>query len=242
MPLPGNLYSTNDSDRESFSDELSPSDGYFGRGEMPRRTVVDPSVEDSKPEPKVLMPTPNEQPGGGSGSRTSLNSIPPPPSARHNYASPQSSTNALTSSTSSTANAPVSLVSPRRVDMLSERTPLINGPPPAYSLNPEPLMSHSDPDNGPRYSRLPEHYLESGYHLNRDPPSMGRAVEESSETTPLSGQPGRSRPIEKSALRKALRRTFHIALVIAVIIAISMTLIRHFKAVCLPVSIWTFVF
>ncbi len=203
---------------------------------MPRRTVTDPSVEDTKPEPKVLVPISNRQAAGvESGSRTSLNSILPQPSTRHNYASPRSNTNASTSSaytTSSPSNASVPPASPHRGDILSEQTPLINGPPPAYSRNPEPLIFHSNPNNDPTYSRLPEHYLEHGYLLSRDPQSMGRAAEEPSETTPLSGQPVRGHPAGKFTLWKALRKILFAVFVIAFIFTISMTIVRRSKAVC----------
>src|SRR4051812_5721699 len=59
LPYSDNLYSANDeSDAESFSDELSPADGYFNRRDMPTNELVpDPSQEDSKTaEDKVLIP------------------------------------------------------------------------------------------------------------------------------------------------------------------------------------------
>ena len=46
MPYADNLYSADESDAESFSNELSPTDGYFSNREQSRNVVVlDPSLE-----------------------------------------------------------------------------------------------------------------------------------------------------------------------------------------------------
>ena len=79
-----NLYSANDEeddnqfDRQSFSDELSPSDGYFrgGSGMPPNTMVADPSLDrKERVEDKTLIPPPNVQQRAGQSSRTSMHPL-----------------------------------------------------------------------------------------------------------------------------------------------------------------------
>ncbi|KAH8661616.1 hypothetical protein BGZ60DRAFT_380915 [Tricladium varicosporioides] len=94
MPLSDNLYSAEDSDAESFSDELSPSDGYFNSGDAsPRGMVQDPTFDDDKkPEDKTLIPTPTaSQASTGRSSRMANYPSLPQLTSSSNYASGPSS-------------------------------------------------------------------------------------------------------------------------------------------------------
>jgi len=105
MSSSSNLYAADDTDAHSFSDELSPADGYFNHGDVPRHLVQDPSI-DYKPEPKTLIAPPQQSSTGGT-SRSSLHSLlPRSPSAQH-YASPQLQLN--------TSNSHVSFDSPSSI-------------------------------------------------------------------------------------------------------------------------------
>ncbi|TVY24696.1 hypothetical protein LHYA1_G006655 [Lachnellula hyalina] len=224
MPLPGNLYSAEDSDGESFSEELSPSDGYFNRGEVRRDLMVpDPSLDDKKVEDKTLIPTPHPQATTGRTSRSSLSSVLPHSSSSRPYASPPSSE----SSSSSLPNIynPMPRMSSRRPASFSEHNPLMNIPPPAYSESPESSLPNSSQDQSPlsprhsrnesAYSTFQEQNLERGFLPLHEPQSMGGPIEVN-ERTPLSGdKPGPSRR------RLIIKKLLFIALVFAVILALA---------------------
>ncbi|PVH87915.1 hypothetical protein DL98DRAFT_566312 [Cadophora sp. DSE1049] len=186
-----NLYSANDEeddnqfDRQSLSDELSPSDGYFNRGSgMPSNTMVaDPSLDrKERVEDKTLIPTPNVQQRAGQSSRTSMHPLLSRSPPSQSYASQQTSSQSPPTPTSYT---PVSPVSPRRnEEMFSENSALLNGPPPAYTPGPVSPTTTSEPVER-SYSTFPEHRLESGIPPAREPESMGAPAYEPTENTPL---------------------------------------------------------
>lgn len=238
MPYSDNLYSANDeSDAESFSEELSPSDGYFSRREMPTSGMVpDPSHHDRKTtEDKVLIPGHEARPNSGSASRTmgssTLSDLYP--------SSVDASATNVTSSTpvSNTPSSPIS--SRQRYTEVSEHTPLFRAPPPAYSasdLSPPTLPEIRN------YSTFPQEQLEPGYSAHHEPESMGRPMDDPIERSPLigdSGDSGDDTPLpvyirKKSSLSRVLiRKLLFFALVIAVIVALLTTMIPWSSNVCL---------
>ncbi|TVY86712.1 hypothetical protein LAWI1_G008545 [Lachnellula willkommii] len=223
MPLSNNLYSAEDSDGESFSEELSPSDGYFNRGEGRQGVMVpDPSVDDKKVEDKTLIPTPHPQASTGRASRSSLSSVLPQATSSRPYASPSSESN---SSSLPTTYNPMPRMSSRRPASFSEHTTLMNIPPPAYSESPESSLPNSSQDQSPlsprhsrnesAYSTFQEHNLEQGFLPLHEPQSMGGPIDVD-ERTPLSGdKPGPSRR------RLIIKKLLFVALVFTVILALA---------------------
>ncbi len=212
MPHSDNLYSVEDSDAESFSDELSPADGYFNRGHMSANAMVtDPSIEDTKPEAKTLIP-PHLQESAGRSSRISSHQSSSLPS--QSYASVQSAHN---SSPSHATHTPISPVSSRRLDDLFPRQPAsTSNPPPAYSAAPEPTTSSSQEPVRRSYSTFPEQQLEQGFLPRREPESMGGPEEDPSESTPLS---------RESRKRSPCRRFIRNLLLVALILTVTTTLL-----------------
>ncbi|KAE8448287.1 hypothetical protein EG329_009718 [Mollisiaceae sp. DMI_Dod_QoI] len=222
MPFSDNLYSAEDSDHESFSEELSPSDGYFNRGHVPANVVQDPSLsKDDKAEDKTLIPPPSAQSRTGGSSRTSLHSVLPRSLPSHNYASRR---NDNASNPPSSYN-PTSPVSPGRADgMPSERSTLIHGPPPAYSASPEVPLPPQEQE-GRSYSTFPEQQLERGYLPDREPESMGGPTEEEpNESTPLSSEP---KPERVSIFRRIITKILLAALFVAVVISLTAIILRR---------------
>jgi hypothetical protein len=217
-----NLYSAEDSDQESFSDELSPTDGYFNRGAMAANAMVpDPSIEDTKAEAKTLMP-PHLQESAGRGSRISNH---PSSLPSQSYASARSTHNSFPSRASYT---PVSPVSSRQLDDLFPRRPAsINGPPPAYSVAPESrrTLSSQEP-TGRSYSTFPEQHLQRGLFPRRDPESMGSPEEEANESTPLSRE-----SMRRSPCRKIIRNLLLAALILAVTTTLLSAIFRGLQTV-----------
>lgn len=262
MPFPHshNLYSAEESDHESFSEELSPTDGYFGRGQASANAMVpDPAIEDSKPEAKTLIP-PHLLESMGRGSRISNHSSSLP---SHSYASAQS---ASTSVPSHSSSIPTSSVSSRRLDDLFPRRPAsINGPPPAYSPSPEPALSLTQESNQPSqpsrrsqsshprppspasqlipttYNTFPERHLQRGYLRRREEPeSMGNPEELPNDSTPLSRESRR----RSSPCRDILRKLLLVALVLTVTTTLLATIFRGFKSVShkVPYAVTNFLF
>lgn len=177
-----NLYSGEDdavSDTESFSEELSPSDGYFQRPEMADRTqplVPDPTIDYGPPEAKTLIEPPDSQ---SSGSRIHPGS---PPQSSHVSASHHASPG---TSPGRPPSVPVSPVSSRwRQPSFSEQEPLMYQPPPAYSESPPP--SHrSSQSVEPSYNTFNSPRGLPLLHP-REPQSMGGPMDQPpSEDTPL---------------------------------------------------------
>lgn len=220
MPRSDNLYSANDSDNESFTEELSPSDGYFNRRDVPMNVVHDPSMrKEDKAEDKTLIPPSSVQSRTRGSSRTSLHSILPRSLLSHNYASHHND-NASRSPSSYTPTSPISR---RRDEMFSEHPTLIHGPPPAYSSTPEISQSPRETE-GRSYSTFPEQHLERGYLPGREPESMGAPVEQiPDETTPLSREP---KPERASFCRKITKKILLVALFVVVLITLTTAMFK----------------
>ena len=234
MPYSDNLYSANDdeSDNESFSNELSPTDGFFNRSPMsPNHMVADPSLDrkDREEEDKVLIPRNETRNESGSASRSatspSLGQLFP----SQNYASSQSNNRPAPPPTSS--NNPSSPSSYRRTDnsVFSEPNHSMQGPPPAYTPSSPTTSSHSTHENR-SYSTSEPRILEQG--LASEPQSMGRPDDDPDENTPLSNNPVR----KPSRRRLIIRKFLFVALVIAVATGIMSTLLSWGESVCTQVS------
>ena len=220
-----NLYSGNDSDDESFSEELSPTDGYFGPPQVPSNApmVPDPSIDYGPAEAKTLISPPiNSQASTGRASRLSHHAGLPQITPSQSYASPHPSHGHSSSPTQFTPSSPLS--SRRRETSFSEHDQLAYNPPPAYSESP-PQSEHSLPSNSPppsltssrifnreTYSTFPETHLERGFLPQREPESMGGPVDGPGEETPL--LPRRKR---YSPRRRRIKGLLFAALVFAVV-------------------------
>ncbi|KAH7369761.1 hypothetical protein BKA65DRAFT_387535 [Rhexocercosporidium sp. MPI-PUGE-AT-0058] len=227
-----NLYSADDSedddqlDRQSFSDELSPSDGYFNRGGgISSNTMVsDPSIDrKERVEDKTLIPPPNAQQRAGGSSRTAIHPLLPRSPPSQSYASQHTSSQ---SPPTSTIYTPASPVSPHRnEEMFSENSALLNGPPPAYTPSPVSPTTTSDPVER-SYSTFPEHRLESAIPPTREPESMGAPPYEPSERTPLASVP------KLTPTRKRWLKQFGVAVLVLIIITMFTTAtFQHDKSV-----------
>ncbi|KAF4625322.1 hypothetical protein G7Y89_g12844 [Cudoniella acicularis] len=229
MPSSDNLYSAEDSDGESFSNELSPTDGYFnGTNRTPQRMVQDPTFDDDKkPEAKTLIPTPTASSQASTG-RTSRTSNYPALSqiiSSGNYASHPSSEGGPSSPMTRSS---IPHTSSRRTDRIfSENTPLMNDAPPAYTPSPPTSSSSQESQESNTYSTFPENHLENGFLPRREPESMGgpvdRPIEGPSERTPLSNNRRRSSPY-----RKLIKKLLFIAIVFSASIAM-VTAVFHAK-------------
>jgi len=229
VPYSDNPYSANDgSDTESFSDELSPTDGYFSRRDMPTELVQDPSQTGYPPEDKVLIARTEARRNSVLGARATdsptLSQLYP----SHTDAS-ATATNYYTPS-SSASNGSLSPVSPRQPDPLySEHTPLMSVPPPAYSASPtspSPIVA-SEARN---YSTFTPIQLEQGPPPRHEPESMGGPIDEPTERTPLSGPPSERTPsfwAKRSSPRRVLiRKLLFLALVVAVLVGLMTTILN----------------
>ena len=165
MPRSDDLYSA-DSDAESFTNELSPTDGYFTRG-MPADVLVPdptPDLDRKTTEDKVLIPGPGGLVGAAP-SNTSVSSRNTQSASSLAQLYPSHATHASSRPTDDTplptplamfgTTAPISPLrnttpfSPRSITPnsprsprqtinthSSEHTPLVGAPPPAYSASP----------------------------------------------------------------------------------------------------------
>ncbi|RDL31830.1 uncharacterized protein BP5553_09232 [Venustampulla echinocandica] len=250
MPFSDSLYSAEDSDTDSFSDELSPTDGYFNpnRGAVampPGMMVQDPSLDldDKKPEAKVLIPTPHAQAPMRQGSRASSHPAmtqSPSSSSSATHASAPPSERTLSSPESRQTHAPLSRFSPQHPDhFFVEQMPLMGGPPPAYTPSPTTSSGASEASaNERRYRTFAENHLERGLLQPHQPESMGGPIEDrSDERTPLSDNAPRAtrwRRVNKRVLLLAMLSTMLIVWVATVSCAQSL---RHKNpAVNLPPS------
>ena len=230
MPYSDNLYSANDdeSDNESFSNELSPTDGFFNRRPMsPSHMVPDPSLDrkDREEEDKVLIPRNETRNESGSASRSTTSPTLEQLFPSQNYASSQSNNRPAPPPTSS--NTPSSPSSYRRTDnnVFSAPNHSMQGPPPAYTPSSPTTSSHSTHNNR-SYSTFEPRRLEQG--LASEPQSMGRPAEDPDETTPLSENPVR----KLSRRRLFIKKSLFVALVIAVVIGAMTTFLNWGQSVC----------
>jgi hypothetical protein len=234
MPYSDNLYSAIDdeSDHESFSNELSPTDGFFNRSRMsPNHMVPDPSLDrkDREQEDKVLIPRNETRNESGSASRSTTSPTLGQLFPSQNYASSQSNNRPAPPPTSS--NTPSSPSSYRRTDnnVFSEPNHQMQGPPPAYTPSSPTASSHSTHNRS--YSTFEPHRLEQG--LASEPQSMSRPpADDPDETTPLS----ENRIKKPSRRRLFIKKLLFVALVIAVASGIMTTLLHWGQSVCTQVS------
>lgn len=183
-PYADNLYSGDDdgvSDTESFSEELTPSDGYFHRANMPShgRLVLDPTIDYGPAEAKTLIESPDMHPRTRAGPSHGS-------SAQAMSSSSLASSPSFVSPEASREYTPVSPVSSRRREpSFSEHEPLMYQPPPAYSETPPP--SQPSAERPAIYSTFPFQHLERGFPLARqEPQSMGGPIADATnEDTPL---------------------------------------------------------
>jgi hypothetical protein len=172
MPYADNLYSADDSDVESFSNELSPTDGYFANRDHPQDVLVpDPSLETGPNTAESKAREAREVAAASSENHTASRSASPevPASSLLHVAAPASFT--IYSPSSTTAYTPRSPTSSHRRedDLYSETSPLLHttAPPPAYSAaTSQPALQHFNRN----YTTISAHQLESGL---REPESMG---------------------------------------------------------------------
>jgi hypothetical protein len=164
MPYTGSLYSADDSDIESFSDELSPTDGYFTRRDHPQEVMIqDPSLE-------ANQSTSQWKADGARGESEANPDSYGVASSQLPRSSPSPIFTSLTTSTAftpvfPTANIVRSSTIPRsqRENLYSETSALFyHTAPPAYSpatsqARTQPLVQNVDVLN---YSTFPVHQLE----------------------------------------------------------------------------------
>jgi hypothetical protein len=224
MPFSDDLYSADVDypdvdypDVDSFSDELSPADGYFERAMPSGAMVPDPSqVSDDKTvEDKVLITRPEPRMGSGSSSRPTNSPTLEQLHPTHNNASAVSSP---------TVGSPVA---PRSFNRIHPDALIMGAiaPPPAYSASPVPTSSHASsspqsPQDHRSYNTFQqphlEHRLEQGFLPTRDPQNMGRPEGEPNEEAPLVG----IRVERKSRRRTVLRKLLFAALVLTVMTSV----------------------
>ena len=234
MPYSDNLYSANDdeSDNESFSNELSPTDGFFNQSPMsPSHMVPDPSLDrkDREEEDKVLIPRNETRNESGSASRSTTSPTLGQLFPSQNYASSQSNNHPAPLLPSS--NTPSSPSSYRRTENNISSGPnnSMQGPPPAYTPSSPTTSSHSTHNNR-SYSTFEPRRLEQG--LASEPQSMGRPADDPDERTPLSENPVR----KLSRRRLFIKKSLFVALVIAVVIGAMTTFLNWGQSVCTHIS------
>lgn len=201
MPYSDNLYSADDgdfSDDESLSDQLSPADGYFSRPDsLPNVMVPDPSLEQGNTAEAKAQEAREEAQSNSDGqehqdsSATTSSIMSPSTPSRLDTSVPPDHT-PTPSGPSAISPSPIS---PRRYynPYPSIRTPLIQGPPPAYSpaspstsslapLTPTSPQAHEPVRN---YNTFSYGRLEDGLSNHQEPQSMGSPPEGPSENSPL---------------------------------------------------------
>lgn len=234
MPYSDDLYSPDadhvDAEAESFNDELSPVDGYFGR-EMPSNAMVpDPSQrsDDKTVEDKVLITRPAPRAGSRSSSGPANSPTLPQLLPPHGNASAASSAH-VTSSSNLNSRAP-------RASSRVHPDALIMGahtPPPAYSpssslptsprTSPPPPQSPQDSRHYNTFGqRHLEQHLEQGFRPSREPDSMGRPEEEPNELSPLAN----ARIKKRSRRRAVLQKLLFVALVFAILAPVLTAILR----------------
>lgn len=171
MPYADNLYSADDSDVESFSNELSPTDGYFSTRDHPQDVMVpDPSLETGPNTGDGKAQEAREDAAGSSENHAASRPASPelPASSPLGVAASTSSTHYSPSSpTAYTPRSPTSSHR-RQDDLYSETSPLLHStaPPPAYSAAiSQPALQYFNTT----YSTISARQLESGI---REPESM----------------------------------------------------------------------
>jgi hypothetical protein len=169
MPYADNLYSADDSDVESFSDELSPTDGYFSNRDHPQDVMVpDPSLETDTNTAQSKAQEAGAEAAANSVSHITSRQASPELSASSPLRVSVPASSAIYSPSTPTAYTTRSLTSShrRQDDLYSETPPLLHSlaPPPAYSAATLEGFNRN-------YNTVPTHQLEEGI---RELESMGR--------------------------------------------------------------------
>jgi hypothetical protein len=220
MPYADNLYSA-DSDDESFSDELSPTDGYFSQREHPQDIMVpNPAPEsnsssDSKSQEasRDFELSSERHSSYGRASPPLTTSQPTPPF------SPIPSVN----TPSATSQAVSPRAGPGNQGTYNESSSLLNhfAPPPTYSVA---ISQPQATPNQREYSTFSPVQLEEGrFPTPREPESMGGPPEPFApdERTPLW-----KTPVGRAFRRRLLKKTLGHLVVVVVIVCLITAMIR----------------
>lgn len=175
MPFADDLYSADDSDVESFSEELSPTDGYFSPRNLPHNVMVlDPSLQEGAVESKAReaqRESEASQAGHFAGSDVVSQTISTSEPFRY------SSTAYSPTSTSSNAFHPQLSPPFRRDESYTEASSLLHpAPPPAYSAATSQPTSSLSRGFHPDYRTISTRHLEEGEVYRHEPESMGNPV------------------------------------------------------------------
>ncbi|KAI9744945.1 MAG: hypothetical protein M1818_001872 [Claussenomyces sp. TS43310] len=178
MPYADNLYSADDSDGESFSDELSPTDGYFTGHDRPQDLMVlDPSLQEETAESKAQ----EARQEADANSRT-LPAQPVPSSFlstapySYDFQPVASAANPPSSAPSSTSGSLTN--SFRRDELYTEHSSLLNSaPPPAYSAAASQGSAFQSEHPNRNYQTISIYDVEGGRLSHREPESMGQAID-----------------------------------------------------------------
>jgi hypothetical protein len=213
MPYADNLYSADDSDVESFSDELSPTDGYFSSRDHPQDEMVpDPSLETATDTAQSKTHEARAEAAANSESHTTSRPASPMVSASSPLRVSAAASSTIYNSSSPTAYTPHSPRSPhrRQDDLYSETSPLLHpiAPPPAYSAA---ILQ----DFNRNYSSAPPHQLEEGI---REPESMGRP-NDFNERSPLWVRQVKKLPPWRLLLKNILLIALVLFLAVGILIA-----------------------
>ena len=264
MVFSDNLYSAADSDAdtdtdgdtESFTDELSPTDGYFNANSVPNTLVADPTrdLDRKTTEDKVLIPGPRSS-GRDAGASRSTTSQPSTleqlyPSNVTTHASSQVSdyTPLPTPTTTFNSSTPISPLrnttpfsprsnnpsSPRSSHQSSNTQPAqisSMGAPPAYSpsaTSSSPLVSQQTTYNTFESSRP-----EQGFPPVQ-PESIGRPPIVRDERIPLFKPPPKRSflPTYLHITRETVRKFLYAALVLTVVLTIMASTLNATILVC----------
>lgn len=166
MPYADNLYSADDSNVESFSEELSPTDGYFSNRDHPQDVMVpDPSLEAATSTAESKAYEARAEAAANSGTRKPASPEVPASSPLRTPAAVSSTFYSPSSPNAYTPRSPT-FSQRRQDDLYSVTLPLLHSivPPPAYS-------AANLQDFNRNYSTIPTRRLEEGIP---EPESMGR--------------------------------------------------------------------
>ncbi|RDW63974.1 hypothetical protein BP5796_10476 [Coleophoma crateriformis] len=245
MPYSDNLYSADDdlSDNESLSDQLSPSDGYFSRPDsLPNVMVPDPSLEQGHTAEAKAREAREEAHSNLEG-QEQLNSsgTNSPAISRSTPSRLDTSVPSVHASTPSpTLPISPSPISPRRYynPYPSSRTPLLQGPPPAYTpaspstspLSPQaPTSPQAAPEPAQNYNTFAYHRLEDGLPSSQGPQSMGSPPNPPNEESPLW-----RRQQKQYRGRGVIQRLLFISLIVSIVLALLMTIVRSGNSAHVP--------
>jgi hypothetical protein len=238
-PYSDNLYSADDSDVESFSDELSPSDGYFGGRQHPQEMMIpDPSLQQDASTAEAKAQEAREEAEANLSRQNGENStseLPGSSGFNHQRSGPSPTANESPSRpyqlSSPPSHSPISPVSShRRYDSLytTSSALLVHGaPPPAYSEAITPTGPTAPAaQSTTNYNTISNNNLEAGTNPSHEPESMG-GPPEVNETTPL----WRRRTKKLSRSRKCIKILLFVALVLASFITAIVTVVKFAKHV-----------